>query len=233
MADLEQDKFKAERAACREFDAQLADYLEGEDRTGVSGHAKECPFCSVVLADIEQLRAGGRALGWEDPPARVWANVRAQLAAEGMLREPVAGWLSWLPRHGWMRFAAPVGTVACLALVAATLLVPPPASVPGGISETPGKIAMASLKVPTADEDSALAQTVSDLEKTYAAREMSIEPAVKATYKKSLDSLDASIRECAKSMQTEPNNSLAREYLLAAYTQKAEVLETALEFEGR
>jgi hypothetical protein len=49
-----------------------------------------------------------------------------------------------------------------------------------------------------------------------------------------LNSLDASIRECNDSLQREPGNSLAHEYLLAAYSQKAEVLSSALEIdEGR
>jgi len=72
------------------------------------------------------------------------------------------------------------------------------------------------------------------LEEAFRAREGSFAPDVKATYENSLNSLDASIRECGDSLQREPGNSLAHEYLLAAYSQKAEVLSSALELnEGR
>ena len=58
-------------------------------------------------------------------------------------------------------------------------------------------------------------------------------PDLKATYDKSLVSLDHSIEECLDSLQNEPRNALAHEYLLTAYTRKAEVLSSALEFDGR
>jgi len=56
---------------------------------------------------------------------------------------------------------------------------------------------------------------------------------VKATYRKGLESLDASIEECRASVEREPGDTLARQYLVAAYTQKAEVLATALQFDVR
>jgi hypothetical protein len=82
-------------------------------------------------------------------------------------------------------------------------------------------------------EDGALARVVSDLESNYRANEASMAPDLKATYEKSLVSLDGSIRECLDSLQHEPRNTLAHDYLLTAYTRKAEVLSSALEFEGR
>jgi hypothetical protein len=83
-------------------------------------------------------------------------------------------------------------------------------------------------------DSDALEQVVHELEETFRAREGSLAPDLKATYENSLISLDASIRECSDSLQREPDNSLAHEYLLAAYSQKAEVLSSALELdEGR
>jgi hypothetical protein len=80
----------------------------------------------------------------------------------------------------------------------------------------------------------ALERVVNELEQTFRARESSLSPDLKATYDKSLNSLDASIRECNDSLQYQPGNSLTHEYLVTAYSQKAEVLSSALEFdEGR
>jgi hypothetical protein len=74
---------------------------------------------------------------------------------------------------------------------------------------------------------------VSDLERSFRANEASMTPDLKATYEKSLVSLDGSIRECLDSLQHEPRNTLAQDFLLTAYTRKAEVLSSALEFDGR
>jgi hypothetical protein len=80
-------------------------------------------------------------------------------------------------------------------------------------------------------DNPALEQLVRDLEATFKAREMSLAPDLKATYEKSLLSLDTSIRECSDSLRREPDNTLAHDYLLAAYSQKAQVLSSALEFD--
>jgi len=82
-------------------------------------------------------------------------------------------------------------------------------------------------------EDGALARVVSDLESSFRANEASMAPDLKATYEKSLVSLDGSIQECLVSLRQEPRNMLAHDYLLAAYTRKAEVLSSALESVGR
>jgi hypothetical protein len=215
---------KESRAACREFDLGLSAYLEGEPRPEVERHARECAFCSVVLADLEALRAECRALPAEDPPALVWSNVRSALEAEGVLKEPSTGF--WrLPRLTLAHWAAPAGVLAALA-VAAGLLVTTPLH----------KVDVAPVTTTAAVVDPVstdLVKAVSQLEENYAARESSLDPNLQATYRKSLDSLDASIKECRETIHTKPSDALAQEYLLAAYTEKAEVLESALEMDAR
>jgi hypothetical protein len=78
-----------------------------------------------------------------------------------------------------------------------------------------------------------VAHVVSDLEGSFRQNEGSMAPDLKATYEKSLVSLDSSIQECLDSLRQEPGNTLAHDYLLTAYSRKAEVLSSALEFEGR
>ena len=83
-------------------------------------------------------------------------------------------------------------------------------------------------------ESDALERVVTDLETTFRAREASLSPDLQETYEKSLKSLDASIQECSDSLQRQPGNALTHEYLVTAYSKKAEVLSSALEFdEGR
>jgi hypothetical protein len=104
----------------------------------------------------------------------------------------------------------------------------------GRLDEAGGSPAVAQIApAMPAGEDGALARVVSDLESNFRANEASMAPDLKATYEKSLVSLDGSIEECLDSLRHEPGNTLAHDYLLTAYTRKAEVLSSALEFQGR
>jgi len=221
-------------AACYRFEAELQDYLEGENRPFEPAHARECEFCRVVLEDLETLRSTARALPLEEPSAVVWANVRAQLAAEGAFAEPSGAW-NWIWQLDFLRRPIPVAAFACLVALGCLFTAPQnnprqePASAPAYAAGGATVRTMALI-----GDSGALEQVVRELEKNFRAREGSLAPDVKATYENSLISLDASIRECSDSLQREPGNSLAHDYLLAAYAQKAEVLSSALESdEGR
>ena len=234
MADREIEPSTPQRESCRQFDRDLPAYLEGEEHPAVLTHAKQCPLCAVVLADLEQIRFSSRHLPQEEPPARVWANIRANLEAEGIIREQIPAWRRWFPRPAFFPRSAPLGALAALAFFAATLLIPPRGmEEPNGLNAPAlgGKITAASVVSIGLDDN--LARTLSQMEETYLARENSLEPTIKDTYRKSLDSLDDCIRECLRHCQKEPGNALARQYLVHAYQTKAEVLASALEFSGR
>jgi hypothetical protein len=215
---------------CRAFDLDLAAYLEGEDKPGVPAHARACPFCGAVLADLEQIQGASRDLPLLEPPARLWANVRATLVSEGVIRDQVSAWERWIPRLTIVREPLPLGALAGLAVLALVLLNSPrgfetsPASgiLPGG-----ERIVAAGL-VP--ELTPALAETVNQMELAYQAREGSLEPTLKATYNRSLETLDATILECIRQCKRDPGNALARQFLMHAYQSKAEVLASALEF---
>lgn len=232
MQDRTQNEPEPNRPACRQFDADLPAYLEGEARPEVLHHAETCPFCSVLLADLDLLRQEAHELPLDAPPDRVWAQVRATLAAEGLIRQQKRRATGWFPALAWGRFAAPAGALASLVVLGAVLLVPP-----GSLdhSRTSGWLSVADRQAMAARvyqlEDSALASMVGELEKSFHAQEASLAPSVKAAYVKGLKSLDVSIRECRASVEREPGNTLARQYLVAAYTQKAEVLAAALKFD--
>jgi hypothetical protein len=224
MNSATDDKPELSRSACRVFDVELSAFLEGEPRPEVERHARDCVFCSVVLADLEAIREASLALPTEDPPARLWTNVRAALAAEGIVKEPV-GWFERFPGFAWFEWATPIGTLAVLAITAGLLM-----RAPGRLQNNAPANATISVTGPVPPD---LTETVSVLEQNYAAREAQLDPALKATYRKSLDSLNDSIKECRATVEAKPSDTLAQEYLLAAYTEKAEVLQSALEMDAR
>jgi len=219
-------------AACLWFDAELGAYLEGENKPFVASHAQECPFCQVVLADLEQLCSLARQLAPAEPSPAVWANLHAVLEEEGMFRRKLGAW-DWFRQLQFPQHPAPIGALICLMVLGSLLTLPPVSLERRGTPESasPSKAAVVSLASPS--ENSALALAIRDMETSYRAGAKFLTPEIKATYEKGLNSLDASIRECTDSLQQQPDNTLAHEYLLTAYTRKAEVLASALEYEGR
>ncbi len=221
---------KGATEACRLFDAELAAYLEGEERPELVAHTRECAFCYSVLADLEQIHLAGRELALEEPPARVWANVRAALVAEGIIRQPRPLWRRWQAswRAGsWLHNPAAVAALGCLTVLGIGLVREP----------APFKFRSpaASPSVVTVDlvDVGGMVDSLGRMETSYQARSVSFEPSVKAMYQRSLESLDGEIRECLDTVKQQPRDPLAREYLLAAYEQKAHVLQSALDFDGR
>jgi len=219
---------------CTQFGEELEAYLEGESRPFIISHSQDCATCANLLADLQSIRQAARELPLEEPSRVVWANVRARLEAEGAFGTPVSGWRQLLARRVFPH-AIPVGVLALLVLLGSVLTLPSNSmyrwDTSNEVAGSPAGAQMASA-MPAA-EDGALVRVVSDLESNFKASEASMAPDLKATYEKSLVSLDGSIRECLDSLQHEPGNTLAHDYLLTAYTRKAEILSSALEFEGR
>lgn len=230
-----QGQDESKRALCSQFDSDLPAYLEGETRPGVLTHAAECAYCNAILRDLEEIRQSAKNVPLDEPPASVWANIRATLDAEGILRQQPSGLPAWLTAPGFLRFAGPAVAMAGLLALAITLLTPRyrvgenPATAKNN-SPAASTMLQEAAVFPQAGE---LEQTVNELESTYKARERFLDPTLKAGYQKGLASLDDSIRECRDSVRQEPTNDLAQRYLITAYEQKAAVLQTALEYEGQ
>jgi hypothetical protein len=221
-------------AACDRFELELPAYLEGEAGLSVRAHARECASCRVVVEDLEALRAAALELPLEEPSPAVWSNIRAQLWAAGAFAEKASLW-NWFRQLDLLHRPLPVAAFACMVILGGLLTAPrnyPERDTDSALTALPAGTTVRSMAF-IGDSD-ALEHAVRELEQTFRAREGFLAPDLKATYENSLISLDASIRECSDSLQREPDNSLAHEYLLAAYSQKAEVLSSALEFdEGR
>jgi len=221
-------------AACSRLELELQSYMEGEDRPFVLAHTRECAFCRVVVEDLEGLRAAARALPLQEPSPVVWSNIRARLAAEGAFTEKASLW-NWFNGLDFLRRPIPVAAFISMVILGCLVSAPrkyPEQDLNSALAAPAVRTAVQSMGF-TADGE-ALERAVRELEEAFRAREGSLAPDVKATYEKSLLSLDASIRECSDSLQHEPGNSMAHDYLFAAYSQKAEVLSSALDLdEGR
>lgn len=228
---------------CLKFQADLPAYLEGEKRAEAVSHAAVCEYCRCLLADIENVRQASSAPGLDDPPDRVWTCVRARLIEEKIIRnpaglEPAAATMGkwWFPWKVWgfLRYPAPIAAAAAVVIASVVLF-----KAPGYLAHSPMQSVntlhpAAFMQSDIAPQDIAsLRRTISQLDEAYRANESSLEPSMRETYQKSLDSLNGEIQECRASMKQQPGDGLTQDYLSNAYVQKARLLQTALEYNLR
>ena len=109
---------------CSDTRAKLTAYLDGEldaDRgTVVRGHLRTCAACRDIAEREAVLRDGLRALPPVDPPASLWANVQAKLAAAEVAESRRPAWrraLARWTRSAWTPRLALAGTAAAAAVV--------------------------------------------------------------------------------------------------------------------
>lgn len=222
---------------CLRFQSGLPDYLEGENHPEIEEHAAQCEYCRCLLEDVEIIRKVSSEPVYDDPPATAWASIRSTLITEGIIHPPLNFWDRWLPGRSWgiLRYPAPIAAAAAVAIAAVVLLKSPRYVVRSPLQSATYTLHNdAFLQGNTAPQDVAsLRQTISELEQSYQANQSSLEPSMRATYAKSLASLNREIQECQVSMKQEPQNRLAVDYLSSAYVQKVQLLQTALEYNLR
>lgn len=219
--------------ACGEFEAELSAYLEGDPRTSVRAHVAACSECRSIFDELALIRkVAGELPPVESPSPRVWANLRAALEAEGRLHERPRFWQPWLMKVGVPPALAPLGALAGLVVFGVIMVSSPQTRERPFSAAGAGNFAAENFEPGYTAAEASLARTVEQMEESYKAREDSFDPSAKVAYEKGLDSLDASIRECSASLERKPQNQLAREYLMNAYAQKADILASALEYQG-
>jgi hypothetical protein len=76
-------------------------------------------------------------------------------------------------------------------------------------------------------------QAIKSLGEAFAAQKGGMVPQVADMFDKNLQVVDATIQACRAAVLKEPENLEARNYLMAAYMDKVNVLDTALEFHKR
>ncbi|HUN63999.1 MAG TPA: hypothetical protein VMU53_18510 [Candidatus Sulfotelmatobacter sp.] len=91
---------------CKELEAVLASEglspLPPEAREHLSG----CTSCQDLLADLSTIVVAAKRIPAEvAPPDRIWISLRAQLEAEGIIRDVPTGAVA-LPSPWWQSFAA-------------------------------------------------------------------------------------------------------------------------------
>jgi hypothetical protein len=89
---------------CKELESVLETERLGQLPKDARLHLATCGACQGLLADLNSIASAAKTLPAEvNPPERVWISLRAQLEAEGLIKEPVEA-----PEHTswWESFIA-------------------------------------------------------------------------------------------------------------------------------
>ena len=204
---------------CEEFIAQTETWMEGEKAPGAVFHIQQCLRCRSLILDLEQIHLAAQRMeeSLPEPAARVWANIRSGLQAEGLVRgqgwwQQLGTWFPALPRPALagayfaFLFVAAVGSVVWNQGGAIR-------PVAGGEY---GSIVTARNEVDQAEQWAISTMSAGDT-------------MVAASYRESLVIVDKAIAMCEKAVREQPRNALAREYLLDSLQQKAELVATMVE----
>jgi hypothetical protein len=184
---------------------------------GVRQHVSGCSSCQNLVADFTAIVKVARELPAEvEPPPRIWASLRMQLEAEGLIKTQLV-----LGRSSWWRLPELFHTRA-LATASVGLLI-----LAGAVLQIPQSAPEKAAKARSLLADTGL--TLREDERGLMNMQLASDSVVDASLRKNLEIVDSFIEDCEKRMKDDPENELAREYLSGAYRQKAELLSVMME----
>jgi hypothetical protein len=218
-------------------------------------HLVECRDCRHYIADLTSLVDAAKRLPPEiTPPDRVWISLRAQLEEEGIIRtpadvipvEPASFWQSISAFFGNRTLATGmVGILLAAAIVfqlrrdridpevppvptAQVQPVSPAAKAPATKPNVPAQTIASVVSQPSGEFDRT-ARDLSDQEPVATGMLLASTSPIDASLRDNLKKVNEFIAECEKHLKEQPQDELTREYLSAAYQQKAELLSAMIE----
>jgi hypothetical protein len=202
---------------CRDFPNYLEPWMEGDRHPDALAHVRDCPRCRSVVEEFKMIQTSAQEWGntENEPPPHLWNSLRAQLVQEGLIRQQskrpgwFSGWWAALPRP-----ALAGGYLAILIAVAFGLS--------GPVNQ---RINRARWLEGTQNSTTPLRAQFASVERNARPSQASdSNPIVTASFNKNMVIVDNYITLCEKSVNEEPENELARDYLYDAYQQKADLI---------
>ena len=200
-------------------------------------HLVECRDCRNYIADLTSLVDAAKKLPSEiTPPDRVWISLRAQLEAEGIIRTPAdvvpvesASW--WQSISAFFRNRVLATAMVGILIAAAAVFqirsdrATPPLDPLKSVQTSPP---LAIQEVPSG-EFAGTAQALNEQEPVATGMILASTSPVDASLRDNLKKVNEFIADCERHLKEQPRDELTREYLSAAYQQKAELLSAMIE----
>ena len=230
---------------CKELESVLESEGLGLLPADARDHLAGCFACQDFLADLSSIVAAAKSIPPElEPPDRIWIYLRSQLQAEGLISNPdelISSTSWWQNFAAWFKFRSLATAAAGIVLFVTAVFLArtpvnqapavtaptqsaekssppppaPPAPAPAVLAPSPSEAASATLD-----------QTERDVS---GGMQLAGNSQVDVSLRQNLQTLDEFIAECQARLRQNPQDSLAREYLNAAYQQKADLLAAMME----
>jgi hypothetical protein len=206
-------------------------------------HLAECRDCRSYVADLTSIVDVAKKLPTEiAPPERVWISLRAQLEEEGIIRTPVnpapsrsSPW--WQSVGDFFRSRALATAMVGICIVAATVFqirrdrsvaLAPPNQTPV-VEPAPAVLNTGVPEVAAPQSFASAAQALDDQEPLATGMILASSSPVDVSLRDNLKKVNEFIADCERHLKEQPQDELTREYLSAAYEQKAELLSAMIE----
>jgi hypothetical protein len=211
-------------------------------------HLAECRECRDYVADLTSLVDVAHKLPSEiTPPDRVWISLRAQLEEEGIIKPPAGVAVApnvpwWESLAAFFRARGMAAAMVAILLVAGAVFlirtektsdtsnvakaraVAAPQKAP--LQTTPASTPNV-LEPPT--EFAGTARALNDQEPLATGMILTSRSPVDDSLRDNLKKVNEFIADCERHLKEQPQDQLTREYLSAAYQQKAELLSAMIE----
>jgi hypothetical protein len=203
---------------CKDFMDRLDSWMGGNPPGDAEAHLRNCSNCRSLIEDLKAICTEASSWRTEEVEVspRIWTSLRSHLEQEGLIHENrpaeskttwFAGWLAALPRP------ALAGAYLTLLIAAAFAL-----------SRPMNKQSNQALWLADSRDSTLPLRAQLIAEQDSFASFNNANPVVTASLNKNLAIVDNYIALCEKSVQEEPQNEVARDYLYEAYQQKADLL---------
>jgi len=222
---------------CRKAEEYISRAIDGElserEKARLDLHLSECGECRALREDLLEIVEGAAGLEIPEPSERVWPAVRAALIREQDGREGEAAGAGrrpvFAPGLPVLRYTGVAA--AALVLVIAGVLV---GRRQGRTPQPLGPEAREQYTLAKLDEaEHYYQQAIKSLSEAFTAEKGALAPQVAEIFDRNLSVIDATIQACRRAVLEEPDDLEARNYLLAAYTRKLTLLDSALDLQRR
>jgi predicted anti-sigma-YlaC factor YlaD len=209
---------------CTTAQKWISEYIDGEldkrRKAELEKHCAVCSDCQKLMKDFQKISQSATRLKEVSPPESVWLKIQQKLpVAEQKVITVAPKKSSWL-RQPRLSFA--VSAALVLLMVVGFFVIRPFDRNGQDILAATESQQYTLAKLQEAEHHYKMA--IQALAEAVAAQEGELDPKVAEVFRTNLAIIDASIDACQQAILNNPNNIESRNYLLAAYKQKTNLL---------
>jgi anti-sigma factor RsiW len=221
---------------CSEARKLISEYIDGNldaKSSPVKKHLEDCSDCQRVLKDFQSITEKAKKLEKLSPSPQTWFKIMSKLTAEEQrvmaIRPQKKEWFSFLSYPGRFKYALSAALV--LLVIIGIVAIGPRFWRGKDVFGGNGTQKFTLAKLQEAEHHYQLA--IKALMEAVSAQEGNINPQTAEVFRKNLDIIDSTITACQQAVIHEPDNIVARNYLLAAYMEKVDLLNTMMDIKKK